>query len=221
MKPPTAHDRLLAPMLLCGAASSLVYVSSDLVGALSYPGYDYQAQAISEMSAAGAPTAELLAPFYTAFSILFAAFAAGVWIAAGERKSLRWSAGLLIAVAALGVAWAFFPMSMRGAGRTTADTMHLLLSGLTMLLLAGAVGTGAAAFGRIFKIYSAATVLVMIGFFWLTMLDAPHIDTAPTPYMGVKERISMAAWLSWVAVFSLALYRRQHERRREGSARTA
>lgn len=212
MKPPTARDRLLPPLLLCGAASSLVYVSSDLVGALSYPDYDYAAQAISEMSAAGAPTADLLAPFYTAFSVLFAAFAAGVWIAAGERKSLRWSAGLLIAVAALGIAWAFFPMSMRGAGRTTVDTMHLVLSGLTMLLLAGAVGTGGAAFGRVFKIYSAATVLVMIGFFWIT---------APTPYMGVKERISMAAWLSWIAAYSLALYRREHERRREGSARAA
>jgi hypothetical protein len=199
--------RTVRPLLLCGAAASLVYVSSDVVGALNYPGYDYASQAISEMSAIGAPTTELLAPFYTAFSVLFAAFAAGVWLAAGGRRSLRWSAGLLIAVAALGIVWAFFPMSMRGAGRTTTDTMHLVLSGLTMSLLAGAAATGAAAFGRTFRIYSAATVLVMIAFFGLTMLDARHIDTGATPYMGINERVSMAAWLLWIAVFSIALYR--------------
>src|SRR6476646_11241573 len=191
------QERIVGPLLLCGAAASLVYVSSDVIGALSYPGYDYSSQAISEMSAIGAPTAELLAPFYTAFSVLFAAFAAGIWLAAGGRRSLRWSAGLLIAVAALGIAWAFFPMSMRGAGRSSTDTMHLILSGVTMLLLAGAVATGAAAFGRTFRIYSIATVIAMIAFFGLTMLDARHIDTGATPYMGINERVSMAAWLLW------------------------
>ena len=208
MEPSQEQKQITGPLLLCGAAASLVYVSSDLVGALSYPGYDYASQAISEMSAIGAPTTELLAPFYTAFSVLFAAFAAGVWLAAGGRRSLRWSAGLLIAVAALGIAWAFFPMSMRGAGRTTTDTMHLALSGVTMALLAGAAATGAEAFGKTFRTYSAATVLVMIAFFVLTLLDARHIDTGATPYMGIKERVSMAAWLLWIAVFSIALYRR-------------
>jgi len=209
MTPAQQHVRITRPLLLCGPAASLVYLSSDVIGALSYPGFNYASQAISEMSAIGAPTAEMLAPFYTAFSILFAAFAGGIWLAAGGRRSLRWSAGLLLAVAALGTAWAFFPMSMRGAGRTTTDTMHLVLSGLTMLLLAGAVAAGAAAFGRTFRTYSVATVIVMIAFFGLTMLDARHIDTGATPYMGINERVSMAAWLLWIAVFSLALYRVQ------------
>jgi len=217
MEPARQQERIVGPLLLCGAAASLVYVSSDVIGALSYPGYDYSSQAISEMSAIGAPTAELLAPFYTGFSVLFAAFAAGIWLAADGRRSLRWSAGLLIAIAALGIAWAFFPMSMRGAGRSTTDAMHLMLSGMTMLLLAGAVAAGAASFGRTFRIYSVATVLAMIAFFGLTMLDARHIDTRATPYMGINERVSMAAWLLWMAVFSLALYRVQRERSRAPS----
>jgi hypothetical protein len=212
MGPSQEYQRIARPLLLCGAAASLVYVSSDIVGALNYPGYDYASQAISEMSAIGAPTTELLTPFYTAFSVLFAAFAAGVWLVAGERRSLRWSAGLLIGGATLGIAWGFFPMNMRGAGRTTTDTMHLVLSGLTMLLLAGAAAAGAAAFGRTFRTYSAATVLMMILFFGLTMLDARHIDTGATPHMGINERVSMAAWLLWIAVFSLALYRGKRAR---------
>jgi Protein of unknown function (DUF998) len=81
-------------LLACGVASTLVYAVSDVVGALSYPGYNYAAQAISEMSAIGAPTTGLLAPFYRIFSVLFVAFAIGVLHMGRYQQSLRLSASL-------------------------------------------------------------------------------------------------------------------------------
>ncbi len=193
-------------LILCGLLSSVLYVIIDLVGALNYPGYDYSAQAISEMSAIGAPTAALLAPFYRTWSVLFLGFTAGVWLVGRTRHQLRWSAGFMIAVAVVGSGLSLFPMNQRSAEPTSSDTMHLLFAGATMFLLSAAILTGAQAVGRRFRYYSAATVLVMLLFFALTMRDVPNVGAdLPTPYMGLNERISMAAWLLWIAALSVRL----------------
>jgi len=195
-------------LLLCGAASSVLYPIIDVIGAASYPGYDYSAQAISEMSAVGAPTTSLLAPLYALWSILFLAFTLGVWIVGRARRPLRWCAALLLAVAIVGSGFSLFPMSQRSAVPTFSDTMHLVVAGAIMLLLSAAILTGARSFERGFRVYSAASVSVMLLFFFVTMRDVPNVAAdLPTPYMGLSERISMAAWLLWIAVFSVKLQR--------------
>ena len=202
------HPPLLRVLLACGVLSSAVYVASDVVGALSYPGYDYAAQAISEMSAVGAPTTKLLAPFYRVFSFLFVAFAAGVWLKGSAGSYLRRSAAFMAGVAVVGIGLSVFPMNPRGAERTLSDTMHLLFSGATMMLLSATILTGAKACGRRFRRYSVGTVIVMLVFFAITLLDAPRVAAdLPTPYMGLNERACMAAWLLWIAVFSAQLQR--------------
>jgi hypothetical protein len=156
------------------------------------------------MSAVGAPTTDLLAPWYRAWSVLFLAFTAGVWIIGRGRSQLRWCAVLLLAVGIVGSGFALFPMSQRTAEPTFSDTMHIV--GITMLLLSAAILAGVQAFGRGFRRYSAVTVVVMLGFFLVTMRDVPNVAAdLPTPYTGLNERVSMAAWLVWIAVFSVKL----------------
>jgi hypothetical protein len=203
----TAYTRpIVRGLLLCGLLSSVLYVVIDLIGAVNYPGYDYFGQAISEMSAIGAPTVRFLAPFYRTWSLLFLAFAAGVWLAGRTRRPLRWSAGFMVAVAVVGSGFSLFPMNERSAEPTFSDTMHLVIATATMLLLSAAILSGARAFGRGFRRYSAATVAVMLIFFALTMRDVPNVAAdLPTPYMGLNERVSMAAWLLWIAVLSVQL----------------
>ena len=206
MASPTTQQPFQRALLTCGVLSSLVYAVTDVVGALSYPRYGYAAQAISEMSAIGAPTAKFLAPFYATFSALFLAFAAGVWREGSSRRALRWSAGFLLGVAVLGIGFSIFPMNPRGVERTLSDTMHLLIAGATMGLLSGAIVCGMRPFGLPFRRYSAGTVIVMLAFFGLTLLDAPNLAAdRPTPFMGLNERICMTAWLLWIAVFSMRL----------------
>lgn len=203
----TPRESLLRALLLGGVLSSVLYVGIDVVGALTYPNYNYLAQAISEMSAIGAPTGDLLAPLYRAWSLLFIAFATGVWIAGRARQPLRLSAGFMLAVAIVGSGFALFPMSQRSAEPSFSDTVHLVVAGLTMLLLSGAILVGARSLERGFQRYSIATVAVMLVFFVLTMRDAPNVAAdLPTPYMGLNERVSMAAWLLWIAIFSVRLF---------------
>ena len=207
-----SHAPIVRGLLSCGIVSSALYVVIDVVGAVTYPGYNYAAQAISEMSAIGAPTAQLLAPFYRLWSLLFLAFTAGVWIAGGRDRVLRWSAAFMVAVAIVGAGFAVFPMNERSSEPTFSDTMHLAVAAITILLLSGTILTGGLAFESAFRRYSSLTVAVMFGFFDLTMRDVPNVAAdLPTPFMGLKERVSMAAWLLWLAVFSGKLLQRDDE----------
>jgi hypothetical membrane protein len=197
-------------MLACGLVSTLLYLIMDVFGALSWPGYDPRAQAISELSAIGAPTSELLAPLQTLYNILLVLFGAGVWLTAADHAKLRWCGGFIMALAALGIGWALFPMNLRGEERGLTDTMHLVMGALSMIFIVSAIATGAAAFGRRFRLYSAATVLAMLFFGFLMGLDVPRVNAdLPTPWLGVNERIMMVSWLLWMAVLSVKLLRHE------------
>jgi hypothetical protein len=204
---------IVRAMLACGLLSTLLYVLMDVIGALSWPGYDPRSQAISELSAIGSPTAKLLAPLQTLYGILLVVFGGGVSLAAGPRRAFRWCGGFIIGLAALGIGWTLFPMNLRGAERGLTDTMHLAMGALSLLFILSAIGTGAAASGRGFRSYSAATVFVMLFFGYLTAREVPRVDAdLPTPWLGENERIMMASLLLWMAVLSVKLLHLQRER---------
>jgi hypothetical protein len=67
-----------------------------------------------------------------------------------------------------------------------------------------AMGFAAGAFGRRFRVFSIAAIVLSIGFGALTALDAPRVAAGlATPWMGLWERLSVAASLSWVVVLAV------------------
>ena len=82
------------------------------------------------------------------------------------------------------------------------------MSIITVMLMFLSIGFGATAFGKGFRVYSIATIIVFIVFGILTFTEAPNIDkNLPTPYIGLWERINIAAFMSWLIVFSNNLLR--------------
>ena len=204
-------------LLFCGALSSLLYLGIDLLGALSWQGYSYSSQTISEMTAVDAPTRSLLTPFYLGYTFLLIAFGAGVRSSSGRKTPRRIAGSLLAAVGFIGLIQPFFPMHMRGAEPSITDVGHIVLGAVNVLLLLLAIGFGASEFGRRFRIYSAATIAVMLIFGAWTAFLAPRIPAAlPTPYLGAVERVIFAAFLLWIAVFAFALLRFSGPERHRG-----
>ena len=195
-------------LLICGVLSSVLYVGADIVAAMRYEGYSYTAQAVSELSAIGAPTRSLLVPVYVAYDLLLIAFGYGLWTSARQNRALRASAGLLAGIGAVGLAAMRFPMNLRGTEMTLTDTMHIIVTGMTVLLILLAIGFGAGAFGRRFRVYSIATLATVLVFGALTALEAPRIAAGlPTPWLGVTERINIGAYLLWMAVLAVMVLR--------------
>lgn len=215
--PPKARRRLPRKALLgCGIAYPIAYVvANDVVAASRYRGYSRMDQAVSELSATGAPTRRFLVAMLPVFSGLTAAYGAGVWSAAEGRRALRAAGTVLLASSATSVAWLPFPMSSRqdiarGAA-SNADTGHLVLSGLTVAEIVALLGTGSGAFGRRFRAYSLTSAGVVLVSGALTSTQAAKLpDGNPTPRMGLYERTSIGAWLLWMAVLAVRLLREEH-----------
>ena len=81
-----------------------------------------------------------------------------------------------------------------------------------------AIGFGAAALGKRFRLYSIVTIVTLLLFGGLTGMDSPNVAAnLPTPWIGLWERINIAAFLTWVVVLAVALLRQQNKVRNPGT----
>jgi hypothetical protein len=209
---PTRSSTLLKVLLACGIAYGLLYpIVNDVIAATIYDGYSRMSQAVSELSATGAPPHAFLTAIVPIFSLLLIGFGLGISRSARGKRSLRMAGALVVAHGAMSLLWIFAPMSQReviaAGGATSADTMHLVLSGATGFFVTAYVATTAFAFGWVFRVYSVATIATAL-VFGLLSAQIDRIEAGdPTPYMGLFERIGIAAWLLWMAVLAVVLLR--------------
>jgi Protein of unknown function (DUF998) len=199
-------------LLACGIVYALVYpIVNDVIAAALYDGYSRMSQAVSELSATGAPTHAFLTAVGPVFSLLLIGFGLGIWRSAHGKRSLRIAGALVVAHGATSFLWLRGPMSQReviaAGGATSADTLHLVLSTATGLFVAAYVATTAVGFGWVFRLYSVATIATALVFGLLSAQVDKLEAGAPTPYMGLLERISIGAWLLWMAVVAMVLWR--------------
>lgn len=196
-------------LLMCGIAGAALYPLADIFAASRYPGFSYRDQAVSELFAIGAPTAEFLVPLFTVSSSLLLVFAIGIWMSANGQRKLRWM-GVMMALNCVDalILWNVFPMHMRGVAPTFTDTMHTLLA-IDPFVLA-AVVLGAVTFPGRFRVYTVTTIVFTSALAVFSMSYVPAIIAKePTPWMGATERAAQYATNLWYAVLAVVLLRRQ------------
>ena len=126
---------------------------------------------------------------------------------------------MILVYGVIGLGWPLFPMHNRevlaAGGGNFSDTMHIAFSGISVLLMLLAMGFGAAALGKRFRVYSVATIMLLVVLGLLTSLDAPKLEAnQPTPWLGIWERVMIGTFLVWVVV--LAINRLRLERKSNG-----
>lgn len=199
-------------LLACGILSSLLYIGRDWAALLSYPGYDFANQVISELSAIGVASRGIDIAIGRAYGVLMVLFGAGVWLSAGTKSGLRITGALLAAAAIYGSFWP--PMHMRGAPMSLTDTLHIVWTAAWLVLTVAAMFIASGALPKGFRYYTVATVGVILLFGALTGLQGPHVAAnLPTPGIGIYERINIGAFLLWVVVLAVDLWPRRPERR--------
>ena len=199
-------------LLYCGIFSSLLYVFMNIICAIRFDGYSSFSQTVSELSAIGAPTRQLWVGMCLVYNALMIAFGLGIRISGSRTINLGITGMLLMIVGLMGFVWP--PMHQRvvlasqGPGLT--DTLHIAFTVVTSVFMLLAMGFGATALGKRFRIYSILTIIVLLVFGALTGLDAQRVQAnLPTPWTGVWERINITAFLLWVVVLAIILLRKE------------
>ena len=196
----------------CGFLSALLYAVMLVVVPFAWSEYSSASQTVSELSAIDAPTRPLWVPLGILWTLLYGAFGWGVWKAGRSSRALRIAGGSIVVSAVVGIFWP--PMHLRevlaAGGGTLTDTLHLVWTAANAVFTLVAMGFGAAALGRGFRVYSIASIAVLLAAGIITSMNAPQLQANfPTPWMGVWERVNIAAWLLWVAVLSVTLLSRK------------
>jgi hypothetical membrane protein len=210
-QPVRSRSMVRQVLLVCGILSSLLYVATDVLGGMRYEGYSFTSRAISELMAIGAPSEAFVDPLFIIYGVLALAFGIGVFReGAGRSRALRIAGALLMGYAAIGFTGpTLFEMHQRGAESLASDVPHIVLTGVLSLLTLLAIGFGAFALGKRFRIYSFATLLAVVAFGVMTAPYAARLAAGqPTPGFGIMERIDVYSSLLWIAVLAIAVLRR-------------
>jgi Protein of unknown function (DUF998) len=201
-------------LLACGVVYGVSYViANDVIAAAWHGEYGRLDQAVSELSAKGAESRPFLAAMVAVWALAMIAFGVGVWRSARGNRHLRITGVLLAAFGVSSLLWLPFPMTARadiveGAVVAGDDLGHIVMAGVTVALILAQIGFGAVALGTRFRLYSLASAIIVLLFGAVTGTQSPNIANGePTPWMGLYERVSIGAWLLWMAVLAVVLWR--------------
>ena len=196
-------------LLSCGAVSSVLYVLAiDVIVPLRHAGYhNFTSQMVSELMAVGAPTRNLLIWLFTLYNLLVFALAVGVRASADGRRSVRLTAAALAGYGIVSTAGLFlFPMDLRGTVGSQRDALHIAATFVMSIFIVAAMAFGAFVRGRRFRVYSFATIAIVVVFGALAGFLARPMP-GPTPWLGLAERINIYATMLWMAALAASLWR--------------
>ncbi len=195
-------------LLVCGLLTAPLWIATDLISALRWEGYSLLDQAVSELSAFGAPTRSLQIASGLVYALLLIAFAAGVWWSAGPRRNLRMAACTIAGWGLVNLPGALFSMQLRGKGGFAVDAAHLIQTAIVVVLILLTIAFASRAGGPWFRRYSIATILaVLVCGAWASTFSPAVAAGQPTPWLGLIERGSVYAPVVWVSACAVVLLR--------------
>ena len=192
---------------LLGVVSFLSYTAAVVFAPLAYPGYNWMAQAVSDLSAANAPSLALWNQLSALYTVCEVVCITVVCIGIQGRKTKLLRSGIFLFavmewISAVG--YRMFPLSDSGYAGTFQDVMHMAVTALVVLLsivslviiiVAGAKSKNCRSYG-----VCAAVALAMM------LVGATGMKIVPAAYFGVVERFSVFAATGFNAALGIHLF---------------
>jgi Protein of unknown function (DUF998) len=205
----TRRSTLRKILLACGVLSSLFYAGMDVLAGTRWQHYSWISQEFSRLSAVGAPSRPVILALSPVYTSLVVAFGLGVWWSAGRKRALRVVGGSLVVYGLVSLVWPqFFPEDHSMSVSALTNTMHIVLTVVTLLSWMFILGFAATAFGRRFRLYSIGTLLAVLVFGALTGPQAAAMVAGqPTPWLGLTERLNIYSFMLWAVVLAIVLLR--------------
>lgn len=206
------YRKLINWLGLTGVVSLVSYAAAVILAPTAYPGYDWMAQAVSDLSAATAPSGmlwdQLTAP-YGVCSVV-SATCASIYVSEHKASTKVFRLGVYLFCLmrwVSDVGYGMFPLSESGAGMTAfQDLMHVYVVTISVVLLSIvslglliAAGRRDQDVRRLGSLAAVALAMMMVG--------AIGQGLVPPSLFGVVERFSVFAAVGFDAVLGLWLFR--------------
>ena len=193
---------------LLGIVALLSYTAAVVFSPLAYPGYNWMAQAVSDLSASNAPSLGLWNQLSSLYNIctLICAMMVCAGIQGKGSRLLRTGIYLFTTMEWISaVGFSMFPLSDSGYAGTFQDKMHILstilvvllsIVSLVILIIAGVKRKEYRSFG----VFAGIALGMML-------VGALRMNIVPKEYFGVVERFSVFAAVGYNAVLGIELFR--------------
>lgn len=192
---------------LLGIVSLLSYTAAVVFAPLAYPGYNRMAQAVSDLSAANAPSLALWNQLTALYNVCEVVCVTAVCIGIQGQKSKLLRTGVYLFAAmewVSSVGYRMFPLSDSGYAGAFQDVMHMVVTALVVLLsiVSLSIIIAAGAKSRTCRSYGicAAAALAMM------LVGAIGMKLVPAGYFGVVERFSVFAATGFNAALGIHLF---------------
>ena len=198
---------LIQKLGLLGIVSFLSYTAAVVFAPLAYPGYNRLAQAVSDLSAANAPSLAFWNQLSALYNVCEVVCATVVCIGIqGQKTKLLRSGIYLFAIMEWisAVGYRMFPLSDSGYAGAFQDVMHMVVTALvvllsiislTVIIVAGVKNKDCRSYG-----VCAGVALGMM------LVGALGMKIVPAEYFGVVERFSVFAATGFNAALGIHLF---------------
>ncbi len=198
---------LIQKLGLLGIVSFLSYTAAVVFSPLAYPGYNWMAQAVSDLSAADAPSLALWNQLSALYNVCEVVCATVVCIGMQGRKTKLLRTGIYMFavmewISAIG--YRMFPLSSSGYAGAFQDIMHMVITAavvllsiisLVLIIIAGIKNKACRSYG-----ICAGIALFMM------LVGAMGMKIVPADYFGIIERFSVFAATGFNAALGLHLF---------------
>ena len=198
---------LVQKLGLLGIVSFLSYTAAVAFSPLAYPGYNWLAQAVSDLSAANAPSLALWNRLSALYNVCEVLCVTVVCIGIQGRKTKLLRIGIYIFAAmewVSAVGFRMFPLSDSGYAGAFQDRMHILATALVVVL--SIVSLTVIIFAGI-KSRECRSIGICAGVaLGMMLVGALGMKMVPAAYFGVVERFSVFAATGFNAALGIHLF---------------
>ncbi len=204
------HRKLIHWLGLTGVLALLSYTAAVVFSPLAYPGYNWMAQAVSDLSAESAPSRQLwnqLAAPYNICGVMCATCVA-LYVSQKRVGTRLFRSGICLFMAmnwVSAVGYGMFPLADSGTKiasfqeimhiAVTAAVVLLSIASLVCLIVAGCREKAVRGIG----LWAVAALVLMV-------IGSIGTGIVPTEYFGVVERFSVFAAVGFNAVLGVYLF---------------
>ena len=192
---------------LLGVVSFLSYATAVVFAPLAYPRYDWLSQAVSDLSAANAPSLALWNRLSALYNVCEVVCVTVVCLGVQHKQNKLLKTGVYIFAAMewiSAIGYRAFPLSDSGYAGTAQDVMHMVVTVAVVLLsiasLVLVIVAGARDKTCLSYCICAAVALCMM------LVGALGMKIVPAAYFGVVERFSVFAATGFNAALGIHLF---------------